>query len=91
MILNRSSHKISCYLVQAKLYPINRTVGSYECVGKRCEVCKYITETDTFTSPVTGETCKTNHRFDSDDKCLVYLMTCKKCKKIHWSKYRPLS
>ena len=54
---NRSSHKISNHLVQAKLYPINRTVGSYKCGSKHCEGCKYITEVDTFTSNVTGETC----------------------------------
>ena len=54
---NRSSHKISNHLVQAKLYPINRTVGSYKCGSKHCEWCKYITEVDTFGSNVTGETC----------------------------------
>ena len=44
-------------------------------------MCKYIKETDTFTSTVTGETFKINHRFDCNDKCLVYLMSCNKCKK----------
>ena len=44
-------------------------------------MCKYITETDTFTSTVTGKTFKINHRFDCNDKCLVYFMTCNKCKK----------
>ena len=29
----------------------------------------------------TGETFKINNRFDRNDKCLVYLMTCNKCKK----------
>ena len=37
------------YLVKAKLYPIKRKVGSYKCKGKRCEVCKNVLETDTFT------------------------------------------
>ena len=67
--------------MRAKLYPIIRTVGCYKCGSKRCEVCKYVTETDTFTSTVTGETFKINHHFDCDDKCLVYLMTCNKFKK----------
>ena len=48
---------------------------------KRCEVCKCITETDTFTISVTGETYKVNHCLDCNDKCLVYLLTCNKCKK----------
>ena len=44
-------------------------------------MCKYITETNTLTSSVTGETYKINHRLDCNDKCLVYLLTCNKCKK----------
>ena len=50
MVSFRSSSKICSYLVRAKLYPIERTVGSFRCGSKRCEVCKYITETNTFTS-----------------------------------------
>ena len=45
VISYRSSLKISSYLVRAKLYPINGTVFYYKCGRKRCEVCKYITET----------------------------------------------
>ena len=75
MVSFRSSHKISSYLVRAKLYPTERTVSSFRYGSKRCEVCKYITETDTFTSSVTGETYKYKC------KCLVYLLTCNKCKK----------
>ena len=53
MVSFRISRKISCYLVRAKLFPIERTVGSFKCRSKLCEVCKYITKTDTFTSSVT--------------------------------------
>ena len=81
MVSFRSSRKISSYLVRAKLYSIERTVGLFEYGNKRCDVCKYITETDTFTSSVTVETYKINHRFDCNDKCLVHLLTCNKCKK----------
>ena len=38
------------------------------------EVCKYIAETDTFTSSVTRETYKINNRLDCNDKCLVYCL-----------------
>ena len=69
----RSSFKISSYLVRTKLYPIERIVRSFRCGSKRCEVCKYITETDTFTSSFTGEKYKINHRLDRNGKCLVYL------------------
>ena len=71
MVSFRSSRKISSYLVIAKLYPIERTVGSFRCGSKRCEVCKYITGTDTFTSGVTRETYKISHRLDCNNKCLV--------------------
>ena len=64
MVSFRSSCKISSYLVRAKLYPIERTAGSFRCGSKHCEVCKYITETDTFTSSVSGETYKINHYLD---------------------------
>ena len=74
MVSFRSSRKISSYLVRAKLYPIERTVGSCRCRSKCCEVCKYITETDTFTSSVTGETYKINHCLDCNGKCLVYCL-----------------
>ena len=38
-----------------------------------------ITETNTFTSTVTGRTYKINHKFVSDENCFVYLLTCKLC------------
>ena len=83
MISFRSSRKISSYIVRAKLYPRKRTVGSYKCCKKRCEVCDVISETDTFSSSVTGESFEINHKFNFNDKCLVYLATCKKCNKQH--------
>ena len=36
-------------------------------------------KTDPFTSTVTKKTYKINHKFDCSDKCLIYLLTCKKC------------
>ena len=36
-----------------------------------------ISETDTFSSTVTSESFKINHKFNCNDKCLVYLTTCK--------------
>ena len=56
-------------------------MGSFKCGSKRCEVCKYITKTGTFTSSVFAERCKINHHLDCNDKYLVYLLTCNKCKK----------
>ena len=64
MISFRSARKLSNYSVRAKMYPIGRTVGSKNCVSKRCEVCINVNETSTFTNTVTGETFIINQKFD---------------------------
>ena len=56
MVSFRSPRKISTYLVRAKLYPLDRVVGSTKCGKKRFEVCRNISGTNTFASNVTGET-----------------------------------
>ena len=73
----RSPRKINRYLVRAKLYPLDRVVGSTKCVRKRCEVCMNVSETNTFNSNVTGETYKINHKLNCDDNCLIYILSCK--------------
>ena len=42
-------------VVKAKLYPMERIVGSHKCKGKHCEVCLSVQET-CFSSLVTNET-----------------------------------
>ena len=49
MISFRSARKMGRYLVRAKLYPDERTKGSFKCGGKRLNV----NETSTFTSTIT--------------------------------------
>ena len=68
-------------MVRAKLYPEARTKGSFRCGSKRCDVCLNVNETSIFTSLVTGETYIINHKFNCNDKGLVYLSTCNCCKK----------
>ena len=53
MVSFRTSRKLSSYLVRAKLYPLERTVGSRKCSKKRCEVCENVQNSDTFQSSVT--------------------------------------
>ena len=60
----RNSRKLSNYLVRAKMYPIDRVVGSKNSGSKRSEVCINVNETSTFTSTVTGETFIINQKFD---------------------------
>ena len=77
----KSIRKLRSYLVRAKLYPLQRTVGSFKCNKPRCEVGINVIETETFTSAATGESFKINHKFNCDDKCLIYLLTCNQCRK----------
>ena len=70
----RSVHKLKSYLVRAKLYPIERKVGSCKCNGKRCEACENVSEIDTFTCSNDQTTYKINHKFDCNKKCLAYLI-----------------
>ena len=81
MVSYRSARKIKDYIDRSKLYPLERYVG---CGGRgngRCLVCKNIKVTNTFDSFTTKESYKINHKFDCNDKCLIYLFSCKTCGK----------
>ena len=95
----RSARKISSYLVRAKIYPLERKVGSEKCGKWRCEVCLNIHETDTFTSTTKGESFKINLKLNCNDNCLIYLLTWKCCGKqyvrettdefrLRWNNYK---
>ena len=94
MVSFRSYRKISGYLVRAKLYPVERLVGPFNCKRPRCQICTYVNETDSFTSMVRGETYKITHKFDCMEKCLIYLFTCSKygkqyvCQTVDTFRYR---
>ena len=57
MVSSRNPLKISSLLVRAKLYLLDRVVGSTKCG----EVSIKVSEKGIFTSNVTGGTCKINH------------------------------
>ena len=40
-----------------------------------------MTDTDTFTGTVTGEYFKVIHQLNYDDRCIIYLLTCKQYQK----------
>ena len=77
----RGARKMASYLVRAKLHSEEQTKSYFQCGSKCCEVCLNVNETSTFTSTVTGETYIINHKFNCNDNCLVYLLTCNCCKK----------
>ena len=67
---------MSSCLVGAKLCPEDRTKNSFMCGSKPWEVCLNVNEISTFTSTVTGETYIINHKFNGNEKCLLYHFTC---------------
>ena len=75
MVSFRGAHKLSSCLIMVKLYPLHRKVGSKICAKNRSEVCDYVTNTNTFTSPMTGESLKINHQQNCDN--IIHSLTCK--------------
>ena len=75
MVSFRSRRNLSNYIVRAKIYPIERKTGSCKYKGNRHQVCLNVSETETFTSTVTHVSYKIDHSFDTNDKCLIYLLT----------------
>ena len=88
MVSFRRAHRISSFLVRAKLYPLERCVSSRQCKKRRCEVFTNVTETDTFSSTVVGENFQINHELNCDDKCLVFLLKCKVSFHLRWNSYK---
>ena len=54
-------------------------MGSSKCGSKRCQVCLNVSEPNIFESFQTKRQYKINHHLDCNDKCLIYLLSCKIC------------
>ena len=67
------------FLVQSKIYPLVRVLGSTKCQNKRCHVCYDVRGNECFQSYHFNTKYKINHKFHCNDKCLVNLITCKFC------------
>ena len=81
IVCYRSARKIKDCIVRSKLYLVEKNVGCQRCGSSTCEVCKNINVTDEFTSFTTKKSYKINHSFDSNEKCLIYRLSCKSCGK----------
>ena len=55
--------------------------GNFPCGHSNCEICKILEPGKEFKSTVTGEVFKMNFHFDCNSVCVVYLLTCRICKK----------
>ena len=58
--------------MRAKLFQLERTVGSRQCKKRRCDVYNNVTETNTFSSTVTREPFQINQKINCDNKCLIH-------------------
>ena len=85
----RTARNLKSHLVRAKVYPMDRNVGSAKCKGKICLVCDNMEE----------KMYKINHRLTCNSKCVVYLLSCKICGiqyvgqttnkfRLRWNNYR---
>ena len=77
----RSATKVKDYIVRYNLHPVERKVGCQGCGRFRFQVFKSISITEEFISFTTKKTYKINHSFGCNDKCLIYLLSCKSCGK----------
>ena len=80
MLSFRAARMLSSYVVRAKLYPLETFGGSFKCNGKRCQVCINVAENNAFSSSVDKKEYVINHSFNCNDKCIIYFLTCNKCK-----------
>ena len=61
MMSFRSARKLSNYLVRAKIYPNERSIGTFKYDKKRYKVYENVNKTENFTSSVSQKTYKFNH------------------------------
>ena len=95
----RSARNLKSFLVRSKVYLLERTTGSSKCGSKTCQVYLNVSETDSFESFQTKRQYKVNYHHDCNDKCLIYLPSCKICGlqyvststdrfRLRWNKYK---
>ena len=78
----RRTRNLKSYLLRPKIYPLERKVSSEKCrvlKSIRCLVCLDVSERDIFKSFQNKEQYKINLQLNCNDKCLIYLLTCKVC------------
>ena len=99
IVLFQGAQKLSSYLVRAMLYPLERWVESFKCNSKSFQVRINVTKSNTFSSSVDKKEYVSNHSFNCNDRCIMHLLTCNKCKmqyigkttgdfRLQWNDYK---
>ena len=68
-------------LVHSQLSRKKVKAGTFKCGKKTCTYCKYLTISDNFQNNQSGTTYRTKGHITCDTANIIYLITCKKCKK----------
>ena len=86
----KSGKSLKDLLVREKVPVEKETDGkSCGCQEKRCEVCTFLEEKNTFTNKEGSDTYKIREglHLDCNSKNVIYLITCKTCKKQYVGSY----
>ena len=81
----KNGKSLKNYLVRAKvpkIYSPDNLPGSFKCKSKRCEVCTFMKETNSFKDISRDKTLSINvGKLDCNSRFVVYLFQCKTCEK----------
>ena len=79
-----STHATSDHVTAGQLPQLGlQNARTKRCNHPRCVTCKHLNCSKYFTSTKTGTTFTIRHNFSCISKNLIYLITCKKCRKQH--------
>jgi hypothetical protein len=81
MVAYRRPRNLKDSLVRSDLVKKKSQNGSGPCGKNKCQTCKMMKKTDTFSSTITQKEYKIHGNFDCQSQCVIYLITCELCKK----------
>ena len=83
LVVFRHAPNLKDSLVRAKLpkLQIESDKGCFRCGKSRCQLCRFMSEGNSFRSNVSGSEFKISSRYTCDSSGVVYLLGCKVCGK----------
>ena len=82
MVSFRRPKSLADYLVRARVNSScqgSLPKGTYKCNSRRCEVCNYLDEKNSFVSTKTQREYSINYNLNCNSVNVIYLITCKVC------------
>ena len=83
LVVFRHAPNLKDSLVRAKLpkLQIESDKGCFRCGKSKCQLCRFMSEGNSFRSNVSGSEFKISNRYTCDSSWVVYLLGCKVCGK----------